>query len=322
LDSLALVVTVIKAMIHRQTLCGRCVLLAAALAPALSACGDLPQPFAGNPGATARRLAQPPPSRLLVLPADNALLPDSGVQGFPVALTAALQDRGVPAVAAYPHKGDWFLVTTADLQGTQVVPRFSVRNPQGLDKGAVPGPPISAEAWSAAAPDTLRQEAAAAAPGISDLLDRIEALREESDPNSLLNRPVQVAVRGVTGAPGDGDTALARQVRSDLEKGGVVMQTTPAGADFVVQCQVRAVPETEGMVRIELQWIVTDAQNREAGRVVQINEVPQAAISGLWGDVAIAAGEEAAGGIRDVIDKQLRAPSNVGPRKPPPPAAS
>ncbi len=301
----------------------RCPAIVLALsALALASCGGLPQPFAGNPGATARRLAQPPPSRLLVLPAPDALLPDSGVQGFPVALAAALQDRGVPAFAAYAHKGDWRLVVTAELQADQVTPRFVVQNPAGKPQGAVPGPAVAADQWSAATPDTLQREADAAAPGIAALLDRIEANREESDPNSLLNRPAQVAIKGVTGAPGDGDTSLAHQVGSDLAKGGVVIQPALAGADFVVEGQVRSVPEAGGITRIELQWIVSDAQGREAGRVVQLNEVPRAAISGLWGDVAIAAGQEAAGGIRDVIDKQLRAPSNVGRKKPPAPPST
>ncbi len=284
----------------------------------LAGCGDLPQPFAGNPGATARRLSQPPPSRLLVLPATAALLPDAGVQGFPEALAGALQDRGVPAVAAYAHKGDWRLVVTAELQANQVMPRFAVQNPLGKPQGSVQGPPVPADDWQTASADTLQREAEAAAPGISSLLDRIEAAREESDPNSLLNRPAQVVIKGVTGAPGDGDTSLARQIGLDLGKGGVVVQKTPENADFVVEGQVHTVPAGKGVVRIELQWIVTDAQGREAGRVVQLNEVPEAAISGLWGDVAIAAGQEAAGGVRDVIDKQLRAPSNVGRKKPPP----
>ena len=296
----------------------RSLLVLVPLLAGLGGCGDLPQPFAGNPGATARRLAEPPPSRLLVLPADNALLPDSGVQAFPVAIAAALQERGVPAVAAYEHKGDWKLVVTADVTNGHVVPRFLVQNPKGVPQGDVPGPAVDAGAWSVATSATLQAEAAAAAPGIADLLDNIEAAREESDPNSLLNRPAQVAVKGVSGAPGDGDVSLVRQVRSDLAKGGVVIQPALDGADFKVEGQIRAVPEAGGIVRIELQWIITDAQDREAGRVVQINEVSQSAVAGLWGEVAIAAGQEAAGGIRDVIDKQLRAPSNVGHGRPPP----
>lgn len=292
------------------------------LAALLAGCGGLPQPFAGNPGATARRLAEPPPGRLLVLPADNALLPDSGVTGFPTAVAAALQDRGVPAVGAYPHKGDWRLLITAELKADQVVPHFAVQNPLGKPQGAVQGPPVPAAQWSAGAVPVLTAEAQAAAPAISDLLDRIEAAREESDPNSLLNRPTEVTIKGVTGAPGDGDASLAREVRMHLAAGGIVLHQQPGDADFVVQGLVQAVPEPQGVLRIELQWVVTDAQGREAGRVVQINEVPAEAVTGLWGEVAMAAGQEAASGIRDVIDKQLRAPRNFGPGKPAAPAAA
>ena len=45
---------------------------------ALVGCGDLPEPFLGNPGATGRILAQPPTPRLAVPPPGNALLPDAG----------------------------------------------------------------------------------------------------------------------------------------------------------------------------------------------------------------------------------------------------
>ena len=43
----------------------------------LASCGDLPEPFMGNPGATGRVLAQPPTPRLAVPSPGNALLPDA-----------------------------------------------------------------------------------------------------------------------------------------------------------------------------------------------------------------------------------------------------
>ena len=54
--------------------------LCLALPLLLTACGDLPEPFLGNPGATARRLAQPPTPRLAVPPMGNMLLPDAASQ--------------------------------------------------------------------------------------------------------------------------------------------------------------------------------------------------------------------------------------------------
>ena len=46
----------------------------------LTACGDLPEPFLGNPGATARRLAQPLTPLLAVPPGTDTLLPDRANQ--------------------------------------------------------------------------------------------------------------------------------------------------------------------------------------------------------------------------------------------------
>ncbi len=283
------------------------VLLAASLLAAtlLAACGDLPQPFAGNPGRNARRLAQPPPARLVVEPASAALLPNAGVTGFATALAEALVGREVPAVAAFGRAGEWRLVTTAELTAGQVLPSYAVRDPQGAAKGAVQGTPVPASEWQVASPAVLQREAAASAPAIAALLDRIEAQRQGSDPNSLVNRPTRVAVGSVTGAPGDGNTALAREMRSALAKRGAVMQERAQDADFVVAGQVRAVAEKPGITRIELQWIVTDAQGRDVGHTVQLNDVPDDAVGGLWGEVATAAVQAVADGVRDLILRQV-----------------
>ncbi len=56
------------------------------------------------------------------------------------------------------------------------------------------------QAWAAAAPATLQQSAADAAPKISRLLTSIQ--RAHADPNSLYNRIAKVEVAAVTGAPG------------------------------------------------------------------------------------------------------------------------
>ena len=65
----------------------------------LAACGDLPQPFRGNPGATATRLARPPPSRLLVPSPTGSLLPDTAADTWSGAVADALVQQEVPAAA-------------------------------------------------------------------------------------------------------------------------------------------------------------------------------------------------------------------------------
>jgi hypothetical protein len=280
----------------------------------LAGCGDLPRPFAGNPGATARRLSQPPPARLAVPPPTVALLSDADGAELARALATALQAFEVPAVADAAKAGDWRLVASAELRDSQVVPVFTVENPSGAPQGAAQGAAVAPDAWGHASPAMLRQVADGAAPGIATLLTSIEAARRESDPNSLVNRPARVFFKGVHGAPGDGDTSLARQMREQLPKRGPVVQDTDVGADFVLEGTVVTAPAGGKLVRVEIEWRVVDARGRESGKVVQLNDVPLATIDHYWGDIAMVVAQEAAGGIKDVILRQTgtRATSQAG----------
>lgn len=289
----------------------------------LAGCGDLPRPFQGNPGRTALRLAQPPPSRLSVPVPPASLLPDEAAAAWAGDVADALGQAEVPAFAGPVKPNDWQLTLSATLHGDQVVPRYAVRNPRGQEQGATEGPPVAVAAWAAARPATLKQAALQAAPSIASLLISIEAARQQSDPNSLLNRPTRVYVAGVSGAPGDGDESLARQIRAHLPRNGEVVQDTPAGADYKVEGRVRTAPGARGQTRVEIQWIVTDASGRESGRIVQINEVPPGTLDQFWGDVAVVVAEEASGGVRNVIANQsIVNRAKTLPAAPPPPPPS
>lgn len=268
-------------------------------------CGDLPQPYLGRPGATAMRLAQPPPSRLRIpLPAE-ALLTDDAARAWVGALAEALVAEEVPAVPGTdPRTPEWRVVPSAERRGGEVVPLYTVQNPAGESQGVSEGQPVPASLWAGGDPEVLKQAALGAAPGISSLLSRIEAARRQSDPNSLLNRPARVVFTGVTGAPGDGNQSLPRQMRQKLSTLGLVVQDSPQDADFRLEGRVQTAPGANGTVRVELQWIVEDASGTERGRIVQLNEVPRRALEPHWGDVAVVVAEEAAGGVRDVVLRQ------------------
>ena len=270
----------------------------------LAGCGDLPRPFQGRPGAAARLLAQPPPARLAVPMPTSALLPDAAARTYAEAVTAALVAREVPAVAGPPHPGDWGLGLSAELHGETVTPRFTVTDPTGKTQGSTDGPPVTAGAWASGTPDVLTHEAAAAGPEIATLLTRIDARLRRSDPNSLVNRAPRVLVGEVTGAPGDGNRALALEMRRQLPQLGEMVQDTPQGADFTVTGEVHTAPNPDGTTRVEISWHVTDAQGHDLGKVVQLNDVPGGTLNGLWGDVALVVAQQAAGGVKDVIDKQ------------------
>jgi hypothetical protein len=284
-----------------------CALLCAGVL--LAGCGDLPRPFAGHPGPTAKRLAQPPPARLAVPPPGTALLPDEATTPYAAAVAAALLRREVPAVAGPARPGDWRLALTAELRGNKVVPAFTVDDPAGHPQGTAEGAPVAAAAWSQGSPAVLGQVADAAGPSIAQLLTRIEAARRQSDPNSLLNRPPRLLVQAVTGAPGDGNTQLTRQMRRILPELGEVVQETPTDVDYTVAGEVRTAAGGAGQMRVEIQWQVSDSAGREIGRVVQLNDVPAGTLDGLWGDVALVVAQEAASGVHDVIAKQNEGPA-------------
>ncbi len=238
------------------------------------------------------------------------MLPDMAADTIAGALADALVAQEIPAVAEAARRGDWHVVLTAELKDGKVVPRYTVTDPNGKSQGASEGQPVDAGTWANADPKTLREVATQAAPGIVSLLSSIQAARLASDPNSLVNRPARVYFKGVTGAPGDGNTSLARQIRQKLPQLGEVVQDTADNADFTLEGQVRTAPGANGTVRVEIQWIVNDAAGAERGRIVQLNEVPPGTVDGLWGDVAYVVAQEAAGGVKDVILNQ------IGGRKP------
>ncbi len=269
---------------------------------AVAACGNLPRPFEGYPGANATRLAQPPPVRLAVITPDASVLPPDAAAVLASALAQALVTQDVPAVATRPVAGDWRLVVTATLQDRGVVPVYTVYDPAGRNVGASQGDTVPSELWASGASPALRGIASAAAPNIAGLLTRIEAARRASDPHSLVNRQIRVTVAQVTGAPGDGNSQLSRNMRDQLA--GLGLLVGDDNADFHVTGHVDAVPISAKTTRIEITWLVSDATGTERGKLVQLNEIPAGSLDRHWGDVAYAVAQEAAGGVKDVVDQQ------------------
>lgn len=281
------------------------------LAVLLTGCGDLPQPFLGHPGTIAQRLSHPPPPRLDVPVPAASLLSDQAASVWSVMTAHALDDQTIPAAVSPARKPDWQLQLSATLRGSQVTPVYTLLNPGGEPQGAADGTPISAAVWASGDPNMLLAETTASAPRIIALMTSVDAAIRQSDPNSLVNRPARIWFTGVTGAPGDGNTALAQLLRLQLPNTGDIVQGTSRDADFTVLGEVHVTPDLHGSERVEVTWTITDSQNREAGRVAQLNDVPSGSLDTYWGDVALAVAQQAASGIHDVIS------NSSGRRKPP-----
>ena len=280
---------------------------------ALAACGDLPQPYRGNPGGMAGRLVAPPPYRVAVPIPDAAMLSGTESEAFARAIAQALLRREVPAVAEDPLPLDWRLSVDMRLEGNRVVPRYALFDPDGAPQGVAEGSAIPARDWSRPNPALLADVANDAARRAADLLLRAEAARKSSAPSALTAAgPPRVYLLPVRGAPGDGNESLTARMREALGDYGILAQDVADGAGFAADGRVNVVSTGRGMQRVEILWIVSRRDGQDLGRVLQMNEIPAGLLDRHWGDIAFAAAAEAAGGVQRVIENAGGMPKREG----------
>ena len=93
-------------------------------------------------------------------------------------------------------------------------------------------------------------------------------------------------------------------MKTHLAALGPVVQDDAAGADFIVQGEVRMVPIAGGQQRVEIAWTVKTPAGDERGKVTQLNAIPAGSLDHYWADVAVVVTSEAAGGLNDVLNRQ------------------
>ena len=280
---------------------------------ALAACGDLPQPFRGNPGGMAGRLAVPPPYRVAVPVPEAAMLSATESEAFARAIAQALLKREVPAVADAPMPLDWRLAVDMRLEGNRVVPRYALFDPDGAPQGVAEGSAIPARDWARPNAALLADVANDASRRAAELLLRAEAARKSTNPAALAAAgPPRVYLLPVRGAPGDGNDSLTARMRDSLGDYGILAQEVADGAGFAADGRVNVVPVGRGMQRVEILWIISRRDGQELGRVLQMNEIPSGLLDRHWGDIAFAAAAEAAGGVQRVIENAGGMPKREG----------
>ena len=280
---------------------------------ALAACGDLPQPFRGNPGGMAGRLVVPPPYRLAVPPSEAAMLTSTESEAFAKAIAEALLKREVPAVAEAPLPLDWRLTIDMRLEGNRVVPRYALFDPDGAPQGVAEGSAIPARDWSRPSAALFADVANDASRRAADLLLRAEAARKSTNPAALAaSGPPRLYLLPVRGAPGDGNDSLTARMQESLGDYGILAQDVADGAGFAADGRVNVVPVGRGMQRVEILWIISRRDGQELGRVLQMTEIQAGLLDRHWGDIAFAVAAEAAGGVQRVIENAGGMPKREG----------
>ena len=228
---------------------------------------------------------------------------------MPTPRQGAAGRRG-PGRRRAPAKGDWRLVVTAELRGDSRSCRiFTVDDPAGSRKGTTEGPARAPPRGRPREPATLTPGRRRRRPRHRLPADQHRSARgSRATRPASLNRPPRVAFNGVTGAPGDGNTALARADARPTRQA----RRGRAGQPDRRRLHARRRRHRRRRPRANRSgWKSSGRHRRQGprprqGRAAQRN--PRAARStGYWGDVAVVVAQEAAGGVQEVILKQQRA---------------
>lgn len=122
----------------------------------------------------------------------------------------------------------------------------------------------------------------------------------------VAEEPLKVRVGRITGAPGDGNRALALALEGALRGKGARIEKVRNAKAWRVDCAVSVSRLSPTEDRVRLVWSLVDADGKQAGTLVQENPVPRGQLARKWGSTAAYAAEAAADGMWQVL-QQIRA---------------
>ncbi len=279
---------------------------AALLAAALvlpGACSDLPKPFA-HQGPSDSALLRLEDSAGVVVAAPAGTPPETGAR-LADEVSKALGAANVPASVGGGNRQSYLLTSRATVRPSgvgreEIVIDWALTDRAGARLGGfvqrVEAPNGS---WRDGAPEVMRDVAGQAAPRLARLIQ---------DDSVLEAPPARVFVARVSGAPGDGNTALRRGLEARLAGHEVPLADRGGGRNTFSVQGIVAVADPQGDTQeVRISWRVADAGGQELGTVDQANTVAVGSLDGAWGAIAFAVTEAAVGGITSIVDEVTRA---------------
>ncbi len=271
----------------------------------LGACQPLPHPFADD---------RPPPNSDILTPPDSAGIvveivtgaPEPAAHDLAQAMAIALQKEDVLASTEARNRNSFRLsgsaVTTEAGNGNlRVTVTWAMHEPGGktLDQQES-NSVMPAAAWKQGGPvvAVLAQQSAA---GFAKLI-------ETRAPTVVGGLDPLVAVRTVTGAPGDGGHALTSAMTDALRHANLAMAENPqAKPNFIVEGWVEMSAPDAGKQKIKIAWVLRKGTGEQIGQVNQENAVAAGSLNGAWGLTAFDVANSAAPGITALIEEAKRA---------------
>jgi hypothetical protein len=272
-----------------------------ALALLAGACQPLPHPFAAN---------KPPVHSPILSPPDAAGIVVDPVSGAPAVTAVALaeamadliRDEDVPANTRVGNKKSYRLSGTATVEDKGAQVSVSIAwHLAGADGRAIGDETIAEtvpkEAWQKGDKGLTKALAAKSA----------QALAKRVEGDAPLETPVEktvLALKPVTGAPGDGERSLGRAIADALGKAGVALKSGPGEKEnYALAGKVELGPAQGGKQNIKITWSLSRPDGSEIGRVNQENKVPAGSLDGAWGETAYFVAIAATSGIVELLKR-------------------
>lgn len=123
--------------------------------------------------------------------------------------------------------------------------------------------------------------------------------------SAVFEQKPKIFLRKITGAPGDGNNSLHRNLTRFLAVAGLDVVSDRLQSTYLVEGIVKLSPPENASNDVVITWFVTTKDGRELGKVTQNNKVPVGALAGRWGDVAHIVAQGGSVGIVDLIDQHL-----------------
>jgi len=179
----------------------------------------------------------------------------------------------------------------------ELVVQWELRDPSGGRVGEhAERLAAAAVDWETGNEDAVERLAAASAAQLAGLL------QDEQPTEAEIGGRTRLVIGGVTGAPGDGDEALAHAVEGLLKKQDLSIITDPqAKADLVLDADVTVASPKAGKQNVKIVWHVRRRDGNEIGTVGQENDVPAGLLDSHWGDVAYMVAVSAQDGIMTLV---------------------
>lgn len=284
---------------------------ALALAALLASCQPLPHPFADDR----------PPAALLEV-RDVAGVSIAPIAGQPAAAAAklgaamarALLKRDIPAsdkttsLASYQLYGR--LVESRPHGGSATVSAYwRLYDAKGRTVGERSARlKAKTREWEAASDGPVEQLAGLSADGIAPLLEE-EASAEAATPSGGSGR-IRIAIRPITGAPGDGAKSLSAAIAGVLQRLDLAIVENGQKADLTIDGEVSLAPARPDKQHVKILWHVRRADGGEIGTVGQENDVPRGLLDGPWGDLAYSVAVAAGDGLAQLVARGAPEPKS------------